>query len=150
MHNGATWILTNIYMPCTPAGKHDFIHWFKNIQMPPTVDWLIIGDFNLYRNPEDRNKPGSDFAEMLPFSDAISFLGLLELPLKGRHFTWTNKQHSPLLEHLYWFFTSPSWMMNYPNCCVTTLSMETSDHVPCLVSINTSIPKGHLFRFENF
>jgi hypothetical protein len=28
--------------------------------------------------------------------------------------------------------------------------METSDHVPCLISIDTSIPKGHVFFFENF
>lgn len=24
--------------------------------MPDAVDWLIIGDFNLYRKPEDRNR----------------------------------------------------------------------------------------------
>ncbi|KAG2557586.1 hypothetical protein PVAP13_8NG239509 [Panicum virgatum] len=28
--------------------------------------------------------------------------------------------------------------------------METSDHVPCLVSVTTDIPKGLVFRFENY
>jgi hypothetical protein len=28
--------------------------------------------------------------------------------------------------------------------------METSDHVPCLISVSTDIPKSHTFRFENF
>jgi len=28
--------------------------------------------------------------------------------------------------------------------------METSDHVPCLISINTPIPKGRIFEFENY
>jgi hypothetical protein len=28
--------------------------------------------------------------------------------------------------------------------------MEPSDHVPCVVSINTSIPKSSIFRFENY
>jgi hypothetical protein len=28
--------------------------------------------------------------------------------------------------------------------------MEPSDHVPCVVSINTSIPKTSIFRFENY
>lgn len=28
--------------------------------------------------------------------------------------------------------------------------METSDHTPCLISINTVIPRGHIFRFENY
>jgi hypothetical protein len=28
--------------------------------------------------------------------------------------------------------------------------MEPSDHVPCVISINTKIPKGKIFRFENY
>jgi hypothetical protein len=28
--------------------------------------------------------------------------------------------------------------------------METSDHVPCLVSISTKIPRKSIFRFENY
>lgn len=63
LHNDAVWILTNIYAPCTPSGKKEFLAWFKNIQMPSDIDWLIVGDFNLYRNPEDRNKPRADYNE---------------------------------------------------------------------------------------
>jgi hypothetical protein len=32
------------------------------------------------------------------FNDIINHLGLLELPLKGRAFTWSNMQKQPLLE----------------------------------------------------
>jgi endonuclease/exonuclease/phosphatase family metal-dependent hydrolase len=79
-----------------------------------------------------------------------SVLELVELPLKGQHFTWTNKQHPPLLERLDWFFTSASWTTAYPNTSVSTQTMDTSDHIPCLISISTDIPKGHIFCFENF
>lgn len=72
--------------------------------MPDNVEWLLVGDFNLYRNPEDRNRPGADFAEMLLFNEAISALGLVELSLKGQRYTWTNKQHPPLLQRSDWFF----------------------------------------------
>lgn len=105
-HNDAHWILTNIYAPCTYSGKREFLDWFSNIQMPDSINWLLVGDFNLCRSPEDRNRPGGDLSEMLLFNEAISSLGLIELPLKGRRFTWSNKQHSPLLERLDWFFTS--------------------------------------------
>jgi len=149
-HNNATWVLTNVYAPCTPSEKRDFIRWFKNVSMPVDVDWIVVGDFNLYRNLEDRNRLGVDFAEMLLFKEAVSKLGLVELPLRGQRFTWTNKQNPPLLEHLDWFFTSVSWTTVYPNSLITTLAMETSDHVPCLVTISIDIPKGHIFRFENF
>ncbi|KAG2650715.1 hypothetical protein PVAP13_1NG196719, partial [Panicum virgatum] len=118
--------------------------------MPPEILWLIVGDFNLIRLPEDRNRPGGDVNEMLHFNEAISALGLIDLILKGRRFTWSNKQNPPLLERLDWFFTSNSWTSLFPDSSVSTLNMETSDHVPCLVSIGTNIPKSAIFRFENY
>jgi endonuclease/exonuclease/phosphatase family metal-dependent hydrolase len=121
-----------------------------NIQMPDNINWIVVGDFNLCRSPDDRNRPGGDISDMLLFNEAINYLGLVDLPPKGRHFTWTNKQHSPLLECLDWFFTSTSWTLVYPNTFVTPLVMETSDHVPCLIIVSTSIPKQYLFHFENY
>jgi len=32
-----TWILSNIYAPCTYAGKRDFLRWFKNVSMPDMI-----------------------------------------------------------------------------------------------------------------
>jgi hypothetical protein len=87
---------------------------------------------------------------MFLFNTAISSLGLVELPLHGRQYTWSNKQNTPLLERLDWFFTSVAWTLSYPNTSVSTLVMEPSDHVPCVISISTQIPKGKIFRFENF
>ena len=118
--------------------------------MPDIIDRIIVGDFNLYCNLEDRNRDGANYPTMLMFNDAISTLGQIELPLKGQRFTWSNKQHPLLLEHLDWFFTSVSWTISYPNTSVSTLTMETSDHVPCLISVSTAIPKGSIFRFENY
>jgi len=59
--------------------------------MAKEVSWLIVGDFNLIRRPEDRNREGGDIQEMFLFNEAISSLGLIEIPLRGRRFTWTNK-----------------------------------------------------------
>ena len=76
-HNNEPWILTNIYAPCTAPRKRAFLQWFKNINMPDTLNWLIVGDFNLYRNPDDRNKPAGDHLKMYLFNEAISALGLV-------------------------------------------------------------------------
>jgi hypothetical protein len=45
---------------------------------------------------------------MLMFNEAISQLGIVELPLKGRQYTWSNMQKSPLLERLDRFFATSS------------------------------------------
>jgi hypothetical protein len=143
-------LLTTVYAPWTTIGKRDFLNWFREIQMPEEIDWLIVGDFNLMRRPEDKNREGDDVNEMFLFNEAINRLSLIELPLHGRHFTWTNKQFPPLLERLDWFFSSNSWTSRYPNTLVKTLVMETSDHWPCVVEIGTKIPQGRIFRFENY
>jgi hypothetical protein len=54
-----------------------------------------VGDFNLIRRPEDKNRDGVDLNEMFLFNKAINKLELVELPLHGRRYTWTNKQFSP-------------------------------------------------------
>lgn len=76
-----------------PSGKGALIQWFRGIQMPDTIDWLVVGDFNLYRSTEDRNKLGADATKMFLFNEAIAALGLFEVPLRGKRLTWTNKQY---------------------------------------------------------
>jgi exonuclease III len=98
--SGAQWVLTNIYAPCTPEGRIEFLDWFHNVDISDDVDWLLVGDFNLIWRPSDHNKPSGNIQDMLRFNDAISHLRLEELQLVGNRYTWTNMQSSPLLERL--------------------------------------------------
>jgi hypothetical protein len=59
-----------------------------------------MGDFNLIRKPEDRNKEGGDISEMFLFNEAFSAQGLNEVVLWNRKYTWSNIQESPLLGKL--------------------------------------------------
>jgi hypothetical protein len=113
-----------------------------DLNIPDDELWLFLGDFNFIRGQENRNKLGGDVNDIFLFNEIISHLGLLELPFKGRSFTWSNMQDDPLLVQLDWVFTS--------NTMVTTLAKPTSDHVPYVVSIDTVIPKAKIFRFENY
>ena len=88
--------------------------------------------------------------DTLIFNDVIGHLGLVELPLKGRAYTWSSMQQDPLLEQLDWFFTSVNWTLPFPNTLVLPLARITSDHIPCKVVIGTIIAKINIFRFENF
>jgi hypothetical protein len=108
-----------------------------------------VGDFNFIRSTENRNRPGADMNDIFIFNEIISYLGLLELPLKGRNFTCSNMQDQPLLQQIDWFFTSNCSISNNPNTLVTLFAKFTSDHTPCVVNISTVIPKAHVFCFEN-
>jgi hypothetical protein len=80
-----TWYLTNIYGPSQSDRKEEFLKLFSNISMPNDTDWLIMGDFNFIRNPNDRNKHGGNITEMMQFNEATSNLGLLKFLLKAEN-----------------------------------------------------------------
>ena len=75
---------------------------------------------------------------------------LTEIPIKGRSYTWSNMQQNPLLEQLDWVFTSLNWTASFPNTIVNPLGRPVSDHIPCSVVIQTTIPKCKIFRFETY
>lgn len=149
-HNSQQWTLVNVYGPCQGQLRDDFVQWLYNLNIPFEEHWLLIGDFNFIRTLDNRNLPGGDINDIFLFNEIIGHLGLLELPLKGRSYTWSNMQENHLLEQLDWFFTSSNWIAEFPNTMVFPLAKTASDHVPCVVSIATSIPKAKVFRFENY
>jgi hypothetical protein len=101
--SSSSWILSNIYAPCSIEGRAEFLQWLNEVDMADDVDWLLVGDFNLICSASDRNKLGWDIQKMLDFNAAISNLRLEEPKLHGHQFTWTNMQSSPLLERLIGF-----------------------------------------------
>ena len=145
-----SWTLVNVYGPCADPNRALFTAWLFDLQIPNGEDWLILGDFNYIRAPDNRNRGGGNANDMLIFNEFIRSHSLVEIPIKGRAFTWSNMQTNPLLEQLDWHFTSVDWAAKYPNTLVMPLGRPTSDHVPCYVSIQTKIPKTKLFRFEDY
>lgn len=104
--NNEKWTLVAVYGPCQGEARDNFVSWLYKLNIPVGGNWLLLGDFNFIRSIDNRNLPGGDLNDMFIFNEIIGHLGLLELPIKGRAFTWSNMQDSPLLEQLDWFFTS--------------------------------------------
>ena len=65
------WTLINIYGPCMGDLRDDFVQWLFNLNIPDDEDWLLLGDFNFIRSPNNRNKPGGNINDMLKFNDFI-------------------------------------------------------------------------------
>jgi hypothetical protein len=148
--SGRKWYLTNIYGPAHNEGIQDFFTWLSELDSSNMNLWMILGDFNLIRAPEDRNRPGGDSNNMMAFNSVIQAHDLEEIPLKGRNYTWSNMQDAPLLEKLDWIFTSPDWTTEFPNTMSFPLARLGSDHTPIHIQIGNNIPKSNLFRFENY
>jgi hypothetical protein len=149
LHSGQEWHLTNIYGPCLAEPKADFINWLYNYDASSFDLWMMLGDFNLMRSPENRNRLRGNANDMLLFNDIIQHLDLVEIPLKDRAYTWSNIQANSLLEKLDWVFTSSNWTLMFPNTLVYALANSISDHLSYVVQMESGVPKSNIFRFEN-
>ena len=99
-HNSQTWTLVTVYGPRQNPARYNFVNWLHDLIIPDDANWLLLGDFNFMRTMDNRNKLGGEINDMFIFNEVIGHLGLIELPLKGRKYTWTNMQTVPLLEQI--------------------------------------------------
>lgn len=90
-------------------------------------------------SPDNRNRPGENFDDMLLFNDVIQHIDLAEISCPGRSYTWSSMQLEPPLEKLDWVFTSSSWSSSFPYTSLQVLSMPVSDHSPFVVSTGTHV-----------
>jgi hypothetical protein len=82
--------IINVYGPCDGVARENFVAWLFSLDISDDSLWLILGDFNLYLFVENRNSDGANMTDIATFNEIISYLGLIELPIKGRSFTWSN------------------------------------------------------------
>ncbi|KAL4581161.1 hypothetical protein LXL04_017370 [Taraxacum kok-saghyz] len=105
----------NVYAPHDDQGKQDLWNWISNlISNESERMWIVCGDFNEVRCPEERR--GSSFHQRgaQNFNSFIENLGLIDLNLGGRSFTYVspNGANSSRLDR---FLVSPNCIPRWPN-----------------------------------
>ncbi len=142
--------LSNIYGPTAAALKEPFFQELRDIGSRAAGIWAMVGDFNLLLSRFDKNGPPPHVSDMLRFRNVINSLGLSDLPLSNRAFTWTNGRPNPTLERLDRAFISRDWALFFPHSTLRALPRPTSDHSPLLLTAFSFVPAANLFRFEAF
>ena len=69
----------------------------------------IGGDFNVVRFPSEKSGMASFNSAMHEFNDFISECGLMDIPLEGGLFTWSNNRDVPATSRIDRFLFSPAW-----------------------------------------
>lgn len=100
LEDGSSWWLSCVYAPQGNQEKNHFLQDLRTIRTHCSGPWLAVGDFNMVLSNEDRKKPNLDRAMMGRFRRWKDDLALLELPLVGRKYTWSNGQSNPTLVRL--------------------------------------------------
>jgi hypothetical protein len=111
---------------------------------------LVGGDFNIIKNPQEKNNDNYNDRWPFLFNDVIDSLDLQELGLSNRKFTWANSRSEPTFETLDRTLVSTECEAKYPLTTVQALTREISDHTPLLLSTGsgTHSNKQPLFKFE--
>ena len=147
--DASEFTLTNVYAPVRRDEKQAFFTELVSVAATICGAWIVIGDFNLTRDPADKNNDNFNFAEANNFNDLINSLCLIEIPLADRAYTWSNNWADPTLVRLDRCFVNVEWDAIFPNTTLSSLTRFCSDHVPLLLTACTRIPRGSCFRFEN-
>jgi hypothetical protein len=145
-----SWRPTGVYDPQGDLEKNMFLRELKRIKPVSQDRWLIIGDFNMVYQAQDKNNTRLNQSLMPRFRRTLNYLEVKEIDLVGRRFTWSNNQASPTLTHIERPFCSSSWEEVYANPILNPVSSSTSDHCP-LILMPLFVPsRKPKFRLESF
>ncbi|KAK4415266.1 hypothetical protein Salat_2633900 [Sesamum alatum] len=120
----------------------------QNLNSP----WLIVGDFNCVRSPEEKLGVTPTWYELKDFTDCCLSLGLQDAPSTGCFFTWySNNESNPVWCKLDRVLRNNEWLEAGLHCNTHFPSPGClSDHSPRIVSIiDPPVPKPKPFRFFN-
>ena len=111
---------------------------------------VLGGDFNTVRCVEEKMGAVYNKSAMAQFSNFIEECGLLDLPMSGGKFTWSNNRLETTYCRLDRFLISPGFLCEFPKVTQKVLPRSLSDHNAILLAdegVNWG-PKP--FKFFNY
>ncbi len=107
------------------------------------------GDFNVTRFSTERMGAAHFTPAMNDFSEFIFSLGLMDIPLEGGRYTWSNNRENAAMSHIDWFLYTGEWEDRYPTVVQRRLPRLLSDHFPIMLESGEFLKGNRPFRFEN-
>lgn len=103
----------------------------------------------MIRFPHEKKRGRYVSQSMARFSDFIVDNELIDLPLVGRKFTWTNNQAMAAMSRIDRFLFSKEWEVHFSGVSQVALPRVISDHCPIKLCPNVVNWGPKPFRFEN-
>jgi exonuclease III len=143
------WAFSGVYGPNTDSDRHFMWDELSGVCSWWGVPWCVAGDFNVVRFPSERSGSAGLSTAMMGFSDFITEMGLLDIPLQGGRFTWSNNRTNMSSSRIDRFLISADWDGHFPKISQKRLPRVLSDHFPVLLDCGLFQGGTKPFRFEN-
>ena len=98
--DGFEWAIIAAYGAAQDDLKQDFLTEMVHFCSSTDKPFVLGGDFNIIRNPSEKNNDRYKDRWSFLFNACIDNLDLRELELSGRRFTWSNSLEVPTFERL--------------------------------------------------
>ncbi|KAL4313034.1 hypothetical protein GQ457_01G003880 [Hibiscus cannabinus] len=134
--NNFNCILINVYAPNDFQKRQMVFSAIKERVANKNIPVLMGGDFNTVRVKEEKVGVSLHKGAMKAFSDFIEELSLINFPLHGGHFTWSNLRDPPSCSRLDRFLLSPEIAALWPALMQLAMPKGISDHNPVSLTIS--------------
>jgi hypothetical protein len=141
------WHIVMVYGPADRAHSRRFLEELGVKCGGTVLPTIIGGDFNLVREESDKSNGVVDRGLMRAFNDFIGRFELREIH-RGRKFTWTNKQDSPIMSNIDRVLVTTDWEAKFPMCSLTSLTRIGLDHNPIMLNLGGGYSRMSRFFFE--
>jgi exonuclease III len=143
------WAFTGVYGPNMDNARRLLWDELAGVSQWWGVPWCVGGDFNVVHFPFERSGSASFCTVITDFSDFIFEIGLLDIPLQGGRFTWSNNRENNSSSRIDRFLFSADWDEHFPSISQIRLPCVLSDHFSILLDCGALQRGFRLFRFEN-
>ncbi|XP_058725587.1 uncharacterized protein LOC131596868 [Vicia villosa] len=151
---GEIHYLVNVYSPCSIAEKR--ILWSKLLHLKTVFsdsEWVIAGDFNAVKNGSERKGLSvvARSREWRDFSDFINLSNLIDVPSKGKKFSWFGGD-GKAISRIDRFLVSDNLVNKWRIVGQLVGDRDISDHCPVWLLIDKAIwgPKPSMVNSEWF
>lgn len=112
-------------------------------------NWVVRENYNMILKKGERSGNNSRVSQIEEFTEAVNSLNLVDLPLKGGQWTWSNMRCNPSCSRIYRFFISHNFLLKIAGAKQSVLEKPISDHFPICLSSDGIKWRPIPFRFDN-
>jgi hypothetical protein len=141
--------VTGVYGPSEGNNRDYFMHQLRNEKPIDDIPWILCGDFNLVLAAHERSSNIMHLRDRA-FKRTVDELALIDMPMLGRHYTWSNAREKATLVRHDRFLISQCWNQQFPATSQKALPSVASYHCPILCTCSTKFSLPNTFQFENY
>ncbi|KAK3200553.1 hypothetical protein Dsin_023968 [Dipteronia sinensis] len=108
-------VFCNVYAPFVESEREELWQFLLVAQQTFTASWCVRGDFNTVMDSAERVGESSDVCSMRRFNSFILRMGVVDIPLHGSRFKWSNNKEEEARARLDSFLLSSIILSWYPS-----------------------------------